>query len=190
MNTIRIAFMFLVFSAGLSAQNIIIPISTNNNLLLLQTSRDGRLNTVYFGKTLNSDGEYSEIAGSYNFRDYNAGIYNATYTTAGTWNLVEPALEVLHYDGNTSLELKYSSHKSEKTDDNATLTTIYLEDNQYDFEVKLYYKTWAAENVIEQWTEIKHNQKGAVLLKKFASANLYFTDTDYYLTTFGNEWAK
>jgi len=190
MNRIRIAFILLIFSACLSAQNVIIPISTNNNLLLLQTSRDGRLNTLYFGKPLNDVSEFTNIARSYHFRDNNAGIYNATYTTAGTWNLVEPAIQVIQSDGNTSLELNYSSHTSEKTDDNATLTTIKLEDTQYNFEVKLYYKSWATENVIEQWTEIKHHQKGAVVLKKFASANLYFTETEYYLTTYGNEWAK
>jgi alpha-galactosidase len=97
---------------------------------------------------------------------------------------------VIHSDGNTSLELKYVSHKQEATADNAVLTSIVLEDAQYTFQVILYYKAWTKENVIEQWTEIKHTQKEAVVLKKFASANLYFTNKEYYLTSYGNEWAK
>lgn len=52
------------------------------------------------------------------------------------------------------------------------------------------YKVWAAENVIEQWPEITHTQNKAVLLKMFAFANLYFSNNEYYLTSYGNEWAK
>jgi len=180
----------MILSATLSAQETIIPISTNDNLLLLQTSPDGRLNTVYFGEPLQSADEYKNVSNTYNFRDNNGGIYNAAYTTSGTWNLVEPALEVIQSDGNTSLELKYVSHKQEATNDNAVLTSIFLEDAQYNFQVTLFYKAWTKENVIEQWTEIKHTQKEAVVLKKFASANLFFTNPEYYLTSYGNEWAK
>ncbi|WP_167605231.1 alpha-galactosidase [Maribellus sediminis] len=190
MKRLLLMLVCALFFAGLQAQDVIIPISTKDNLMLLQTSREGRLNTVYFGEPLQNEAEYKEVADRFNFRDNNAGIYNATYTTSGTWNLVEPAIEVVQSDGNTSLELKYVSHTQEKTDDNATLTVINLEDAQYHFNVKLFYKAWTAENVIEQWTEIEHNQKKAVVLKKFASANLFFTGNDFYLTTYGNEWAK
>lgn len=190
MNKIFLAFVIFGLSTGVFAQDAIIPISTSKNLILLQTSREGRLNTVYFGEPLAHESEYAEVANSYNFRDNNSGIYNATYTTAGTWNLVEPAIQVLHSDGNTSLELKYVSYSSEATTDNAILTTILLEDQQYNFQVMLCYKCWEEENVIEQWTEIIHNQKEPVVLKKFASANLFFTGNDFYLTTYGNEWAK
>ena len=190
MNRLLITMICAIVVGGLQAQTTLIPISTNDNVMLLQTSREGRLNTVYFGEPLQNESEYEEVASRFNYRDNNAGIYNATYTTAGTWNLVEPAIQVVHSDGNTSLELKYVSHTQEKTDDNATLTVVNLEDQQYQFSVKLYYKAWAKENVIEQWTEIKHDQQKAVVLKKFASANLFFAGSEFYLTSYGNEWAK
>lgn len=120
----------------------------------------------------------------YNFNDFNAGIYNSAYTPSGTWNLSEPAIQVIHSDGNTSLELKYVSHKKEKIDNNIAITSIILQDSLYHFQVTLFYKVWRKENVIEQWTEIIHSEDKPVMLKKFASANLYFTDKDYYLTTF------
>ena len=174
MSKISLLLIVLLLSAAVYAQETIIPISTKDNLMLLQTSPDGRLNTVYFGEPLENESEYAAVARGYNFGDNNGGIYNATYTTAGTWNLVEPAIEVVQSDGNTSLELKYVSHNTETTSDNAVLTTIVLEDAQYQFQVKLFYKAWTNENVIEQWTAIQHNQKDAVTLKKFASANLFF----------------
>lgn len=190
MNKVCVIISFLLFVSLVRAQEVIIPVSTKDNLILLQTTKEGRLNTVYFGKPLINESEYRKVAKRYNLSDENGEIYNATYTTSGTWNLVEPAIEVIQSDGNTSLELKYVSHIQEQTKDNAILTVILVEDAQYNFQVRLYYKAWVNENVIEQWTEISHTQKDAVILKKFASANLFFTSREFYLTTFGNEWAK
>lgn len=180
----------LIMSLSLLAQTISIPISTNNSTLLLQTDREKRLRTVYFGEKLNDTIEYSEVSGMYHYFDNNAGISNAAYTPAGTWNISEPAIQVVHGDGNTSLELKYVSHQTEQVSDNVCITRIVTEDDIYPFRVSLFYKTWKRENVFEQWTEIEHDESSPVLLKKFASANLYFNQKDFYLTTFQNRWAK
>jgi len=59
----------------------------------------------------------------------------------------------------------------------------------YPFEVTLFFKTWYNENVIEQWSEIKHAEKKAVVMEKYASANLYFTNTKYFLIQFHGGWA-
>jgi alpha-galactosidase len=55
-------------------------------------------------------------------------------------------------------------------------------------DVTLYYKTWAKENVVEQWTTIKNNEKKAIQLQKYASANLYFMKNNYYLTHYNGGW--
>lgn len=183
--------LFFMFGAiSLWAQKVTIPIATNSNMMLLQTDNENRLMTVYFGKPLANINEYSSASGAYNFKDENAGIYNGAYTPAGTWNLSEPAIQVKHADGNPSLELKYVRHKTEKVDANSSLTSIVLKDPVYPFEVTLFYKVWPKENVIEQWSEIKHNEKKEVLLQKFASASLYFTNKDFYLTSFQGQYLK
>ena len=184
--TIGFAIMFF----AVSAQKVTIPIETNNNVILLQPDNQNRLMTVYSGKPLANENDYAEVAQQFHFFDNNAGINNSAYTPAGTWNLAEPAIQVLHHDGNPSLELLYVSHKKEKVDANSSITKILLKDPNYPFEVTLVYKVWEKENVIEQWTEIKHNEPKPVVLKKYASANLYFTDQDFYLTTYNNKWAK
>ena len=61
-----------LFFACLQAQDVIIPISTKDNLMLLQTSREGRLNTVFFGEPLQNEAEFKEVADRFNFRDNNA----------------------------------------------------------------------------------------------------------------------
>lgn len=181
-------FMFGVIS--LWAQKVTIPIATNSNMMLLQTDSDNRLRNVYFGKPLENENEFATVSAGYNYDYSNQGIYNSAYTPSGTWNLSEPAIQVKHADGNTSLELKYVSHKTEKIDANSSITSIILKDPIYPFEVTLFYKVWAKENVIEQWTEIKHNEKKAVLLQKYASANLFFGGKDFYLTSFQGEYLK
>lgn len=72
---------------SLSAQKVIIPIATDNNLMLLQTDNSNRLKTIYFGKPLANESEYSAVSGAYDFNDTNAGIYNSACTPAGMLNI-------------------------------------------------------------------------------------------------------
>ncbi|MFV8328399.1 alpha-galactosidase [Flavobacterium sp. ZS1P14] len=183
-------FSFIICVCKVSGQTVTIPIATSNTVLLLQTDNSNRLRTVYFGKPLDNESEYAAVAANYKYDEANAGIYNSSYTPAGTWNLSEPAIQVKHADGNPSLELKYISHKKEKIDGNTSITSILLKDPIYPFEVTLFYKVWAKENIIEQWTEIIHREKKTVLLQKYASANLYFSNKDFYLTSFQGEYLK
>ncbi|GAH11490.1 unnamed protein product, partial [marine sediment metagenome] len=106
----------LLLCAGLFSQEVSIPVLTDNSVLLLQTDRDNRLRTIYFGEPLNNEGEYALVSGTYQYFNSNAGIYNAAYTPAGTWNISEPAIQVVHGDGNSSLDLKYLSHKQVRLD--------------------------------------------------------------------------
>jgi alpha-galactosidase len=187
-NTLLVCFLTVFLNT--TAQKVIIPIATKNSVIVLQTDSETRLRTVYFGKPLEKKSEYASVSSNYNYDENNAGIYNSAYTPAGTWNLSEPAIQVKHADGNPSLELKYVSHKNESINENITVTSILLKDPVYPFEVTLFYKVWKKENVIEQWTEIKHKEKKPVLLQKYASANLYFQNKDFYLTSFQGEYLK
>jgi alpha-galactosidase len=61
---------------------------------------------VYFGGKLNDPGEYAAVPKVTKLDRYD-NVYNSAYTTSGTHNLLEPAIEVTHADGNKSLELQY-----------------------------------------------------------------------------------
>ncbi|MGR3810957.1 alpha-galactosidase [Jiulongibacter sp. NS-SX5] len=183
-------YILSLVSSFAIAQSATIPITTNDHALVLKTDQQGRLRTVYFGEPLHSSSEYEAISSLYHFDDANDGIYNAAYTPSGTWSLTEPAIEVKHADGNSALELKYLSHSQKPQSDASIETRILLKDPLYDFNVTLVYKAWEAENVIEQWTEIQHKENGAVMLEKYASADLYFTGDNFYLTSYHGRWAK
>ena len=171
-------------------KNAIIAIETKDNALILQTDKTNRLFTQYFGKRLSQPTEYTTIAAQYRFTDDNAGIYNHVYTPSGSWNMMEPALKVIHADGSTSLELLYDSHTVQKIDENVTLTSVVLKDPTYAVEVTLLYKTYAKENTIEQWSVIKNKEKGVISLEKYASANLYFNGDKFYLNHYHGVWGR
>ena len=190
----RLSLLLILLTATnfcLKAQKIVtIPIETKTNALVLQTDKDNRLGTIYFGKKLLATSENASISHEYHYNDPNAGIYNSAYTPSGSWSLVEPAIQVTHSDGTTSLELKYVSHQVQKIDDNVSQISILLKDPAYPVEVTLWYKVYAQENVIEQWTVIKHTEKKNITLQKYASANLYFTADNYILHHYHGAWGR
>jgi alpha-galactosidase len=187
----KILYLIICIPAFSFAQKaVVIPIETQNNALVLATDKDNRLCVTHFGKRLKQTTEYAQISQQYWAKDDNAGIYNAAYTSSGSTNLVEPALNITHADGNTSTELKYVSHEVKKQDENVTLTSILLKDEVYAVEVTLFFKTYSQEDVVEQWTVIKNKEKGSIELEKYASSNLYFAFDNYYLTSYHGSWAR
>ncbi len=179
-----------LFASSLVAQETVhISVESKDYALVMQTDEFNRLRTIYFGQKLNSPKEYAAIHKQLRYNGTNEDVFNMAYTPNGTWNIAEPALEVLHQDGNGSTELEYVSHRISESDGNIKTTIINLIDPLYKTAVKLYYKVYQNENVFEQWTEIKNGEQGTIELKKYASANLYFRNKEFYLTQYHGTWA-
>ena len=168
----------------------IIAIETAHNAMVLEAVKGKDVNTVYFGQKLHSAAEYTQVNATYKQTTEYTGQLNSAYTPSGSRNLVEPAISVTHSDGNKSLNLIFVKKEVENIDANVRLTTLTLKDPVYNFTVKLFYKSFYKEDVIEQWTEISHAEKKAVTLEKFASANLYLKGKSFYLRQYHGDWAK
>ncbi|ANI90579.1 alpha-galactosidase [Arachidicoccus ginsenosidimutans] len=175
---------------SVKAQKTTIPVETKNTALVLQADKDNNLSIIYFGKKLNNSSEYGFVQSMYHQNTDYTGVAASPYTPAGSRNLFEPAIEVTHADGNNSLDLKFVNTNTEKISDDVALTSVVLKDPAYDFRVTLFYKTYFRENVIEQWSEIKNNEKGNVVLHKFASADLYLQGKTFYLKQYHGDWAQ
>lgn len=182
--------LFLLIGVTTSAQQNDIIIETKSNSLVLNINSKKELNTRYFGKKLSNVAEYANIESQYKQGQEYTGVTGAAYTTAGSKNLLEPAIAVTHADGNNSLDLHYVSHKTTGIDKNVQLFSILLKDPVYNFNVTLFYKAYFNDDVIEQWTSIQHNEKGNVILYKYASANLFLKAGSFWLTQFHGDWAK
>ena len=90
-------FNLLVLSA-LSQPVSPIVIQTKNTSLVFTLGKNHRVYQSYLGARL-ANTEYSTLSGG-----------QEAYLTAGMENLFEPAIRLVHADGNPSLELTYASH--------------------------------------------------------------------------------
>ncbi|RXF71214.1 alpha-galactosidase [Arcticibacter tournemirensis] len=192
----RLCGLFLIigqlvlFATTGSAQTVTIPIETAGHALVLQVNNHKDLNIIYLGKKLAQKEEYGLIPNSYRqYSDY-TGLYNSAYTPSGGRNLLEPAITVTHADGNNSLDLRYVSHKQTWEGEGVSLLSILLQDPVYKFDVTLYFKSYFKEDVIEQWSSVSHNEKGNVILYKYASANVCLKADSYWLRQYHGDWAK
>ncbi len=178
----RIAgILFLLLPFLLQAQSIHtdIIIQTNHTELVFRVNPKGQLQQVYFGQKLIFRSDYKKLSPT------------GDAFPAGGMNYVrEPAIDVTHADGNTSLQLLYTNNSVEKIDENVSITHIVLKDPVYPFELTLHFKTYFNEDVIEEWTTIQHKEKGAVTLNRFASAALQLKSDKYFLMHFFGDWAN
>ncbi|MCI5580031.1 MAG: alpha-galactosidase [Phocaeicola plebeius] len=166
-----------------------IAVETNKTQLVMEVKDDGRLYQTYFGARLNRNVNLDELTMPLGVVLSTCAIGNEVYPVMGTEDYYEPALEIRHVDGNPSSVLKYVSHEQKSTD-GGTETIINLKDDLYPVSVTLHYVAYPEENVIRQWSEIQHQEKGKVYLGRYASSMLYMESDRYYLTEFSGNWAK
>jgi alpha-galactosidase len=164
--------------AKVSDQNQI-KIETKSSVLILSAEKNKKLYQTYYGQKLLSSIEYSHIKENHQ-----------AYVPAGMDDLFEPAIRMIHDDGNPSLDLAYTSHASKRINSNVVSTVIKLKDTLYPVNVNLHFEAYFNEDIIKTWTEIRHQEKDAVTLTNFASGMLHFDAKEYWLTQFPGDWAK
>ncbi|PUZ24409.1 alpha-galactosidase [Chitinophaga costaii] len=176
----------IVTSVKVKSQTI--RISTSETDLVLQTAANGRLYQLYLGPRLADQSEYGKLSAT--LRSKSDGQAWEAYPVSGTETFFEPAFAIQHNDGNMTTVLKYVSHTVKQIDDNVTETVILLKDEVYPVQVKLFYTTFAKENIIKAWTEISHDERKPVTISRYASSMLYLNGPQYFLTTFSGDWAR
>lgn len=111
------------------------------------------------------------------------------YPQAGNGYIWEPALEVVHADGNTSTDLMFKHVARTNEAPNRELVRVTLHDPAYALEVALLFRAHRDTGVIEQWTEIRHRERKPILLRRMASASLLLPPDNVQLTHFHGDWA-
>ncbi len=175
-----ISFLLLLQATSPAQNKNLILIETKNSALVFIKGINAKLCQIYFGEKLNNNFDYFK----------NESKKKDAYSAYGNDNLFTPAIRITHTDGNPSLDLRYISYYTEKIHSNTSLTKINLKDSQYPVNVVLNFKTFYNEDVIEEWTEIKQNEKDSVTIYNFASSQLNFNASHYWLTQFHGDWAR
>lgn len=106
------------------------------------------------------------------------------FPAAGDGWVYEPALNVVHADGNTSTDLQVTGVETENG-----ITKVSLKDPQYDFHLDLFFRPLPEYEAIETWTAVHHGEEGEVRLEAIASSTLDLGDGDIHLTQFCGDWA-
>jgi alpha-galactosidase len=169
-----------LYVAGVAAAKEQLVVSTQNTMLVLQVSDKQVLEQCYLGAKVGHINELQTVS--------LPAI--AAYSTFGGTHTYEAALRAVQADGNTSTELRYVSHRTERKSDNIVQTVVALRDAHYALGVDLYYNAYQKEDVIEQWVVISNKQAGAITLHNFASADLSFNAAQYYVTQLHGDWAN
>lgn len=170
--------LIMVISTTLKAVGEIIPISTDKISLIYKVGDNGRLYQSYLGQKLQFETDIPQLP---------AG--KEAYLTHGMEDYFEPAIRVLHTDGNSSLLLKYVSHTTNQFQPGVKETIVNLRDDVYPVEVKLHFVSYEKENIIKEYAEISHQEKKPITLYNYASSLLHLNSNKYFLTEFSGDWA-
>lgn len=189
MKRLFIAFLLATVYISATFAQTVISICTNNTQMVLKVKDNGRLYQTYLGTRLSEGTQLDRLDMPY-VHPTSASIKGfEVYPVMGTEDYYEPAFKVTHADGNPTSVLQYVSHEQKPTE-SGTETTVYLQDKLYPINVTLHYETYDKENIIKQWSEICHHEKGSIRIGRYASSMLYFEEPEYYLNEFSGDWAK
>ena len=182
----KLVLILMLCPAILRAQKHI-PIQTQHTSLVFTVGVDQKLYQSYLGQYL-SPASLQELPAEKPARETGHGPAEA-YLTAGGLNLFEPAIRIIHEDGNPSLELNFAGVTTTTLNADNTVTRITLKDPVYPVTVDLCFSAWRDEDVISTWTEITNGESKPVRLYNFASSMLHFDAGSYWLTQFHGDWA-
>jgi alpha-galactosidase len=175
-----VTLFFALSLSAFAADPQVIRIATGRSALTLLAAADGRLYQLDYGR---ASGPVAVVNRTPPRDDEALPPYGHGY-------ILEPALQVIHADGNTSTDLVYDGHETTAIDAHVARTAIRLKDAHYPFRVILHFKAHLAEDVIEQWTEIVHDEIGPVTLGRYASAAPVFKAGGYWLTQFHGNYMR
>ena len=182
----------LIMAGAVSAaDNKIIRIPTDQTDLILQVGDNGRLYQAYFGEKLLNDADAQSFSWEQSRGSDGGAAKRGWDVMSGNGNedYYEPAISIMHNDGNPSTYLVYDSHET-KPVEGGYETIITLKDQAYPVTVKLHYVAYPKENIYKSWTEISHQEKKPITMQQYASSMLYFSNLKYFLTQFASDWAK
>ena len=171
--------MLLTTSTSLAWQGEV-TFETPNTQLLLSAWEGGDLRQSYYGDKSDTLKQLRDAGADLNFHALPA---------FGTVDAVQaPALQVQHMDGDLNLEL-YVTNYEVKDEPRAKIHVFTMQDKLMPVTVKVFYKAYNHVDVIETWTEISHQEKKAIILKRFDSGHLTLRQGDVWITHLHGNWA-
>ncbi|MBR5704246.1 MAG: alpha-galactosidase [Bacteroidales bacterium] len=157
----------------------IIALNTANTTLALTAAPGEEARIVYYGTKL-SDAAQGAL-----------DTYSAekAYPCYGVIGAEEAAYAAIHPDGNRTVQL-WVEETSLQTWEGGQILCINCKDNYYPLRVKIYYKTFRDQDMVETWTESINEGKKPVTLTRFDSGHLPIRYDDVWISTLYGHWAN
>ena len=175
-----IGAMMLLSTTGALAWQGEVTIETPNTQLLLTAWEGGDLRQSFYGEKSATLQQLRDAGDDLSFEALPAfGSVGANHV---------PALQVQHMDGDQNLEMQVTDYQ--KLDGGRAVTHIFtMQDKVMPVTVKLFYKAYKNVDIIETWTEISHQEKKAITLKRYDSGHLVVRRGDVWITHLHGTWA-
>ena len=157
----------------------IFTLQTRHTTLALDLEQGGDARIVYYGARIDDTAELKDAG-------YRGQTAYPAYGLSGT---AETALALTQADGNKTLDLAVRDWILADWED-GQLLTVTLEDRFYPVTVRLYYKTFRDEDMIETWTRIDNDGKKPVVLTRFDSGHLPIRGGDTWISSLYGTWAN
>ena len=176
-------FMMVVLTAlcAVNTNAVNILISTPNTSLGLVADEGKELKLVYYGAKIGKNDLDAHVE--------SGAFLTPAYPVYGMNTPSEDALAICHSDGNMSTTLVVTGCAKQQEGDR-TITRISMKDPAYPLFVDICYRTYDGSDVIETWSEIRHNEKRSVDLSRFASAYIPIHRGNVWLSSFNGSWAN
>lgn len=170
----------LLTAAHLSAWNGEVSIATPRTVLIVHADEGKDLRQDYYGP---------RVATLQQLRDAGSALDFPVLPAFGTVDMIHlPALQVEHANGDQNLELHVTGYNT-VADGSAIVHEFTMRDKLLPVTVKVCYKAYQTVDVIETWTEMTHEEKKAITLKRYDSGHLTLRRGDVWLTHLHGDWA-
>ena len=157
----------------------IIALNTANTTMAFQADPGAELKIVYYGAKLP---DLTKGA----LDNYSA---QRAYPCYGVIATEEAAFAAIHPDGNRTVQL-WVEDTSLQAWEGGQVLCVNCKDNYYPLRVKIYYKTFRDQDMIETWIETVNEGKKPVTLTRFDSGHLPIRYDDVWISTLYGTWAN
>ena len=157
----------------------LVALHTANTTMVFEAEKGRELQTVYYGARL-SDAEVG-------MTDNYARV--RTYPCYGIIGLEEAAFSAIQADGNRTVELAIQS-VSMTPWEGGQLLEVLCRDTVYPMSVRICFKSFKDQDMIETWTETVNEGKKPLTLTRFDSGHLPIRVDDVWISTLYGSWAN
>ena len=194
------------------SKNNVFHLTTDKTGYLFRVMKSGQLEALYYGRKIRNTDSFEHLYDKHLGGFANSVAYSTDdkslsldhialeFSAYGKGDYRQPAVQLMHEDGNFTTDFKYKSHGITKLKpalrglpssygESETLTVV-LEDKILGAEIHLLYTVYEECNVITRSTRIINTGKKSFRIKSVMSMQLDMPMDDYVMLTFDGAWTR